>query len=49
MGTIKLSPTQAELIGPWADPWIKFYFVSRYGQGWLYYWMEWENNREIML
>jgi hypothetical protein len=48
MGTIKLSPQQAELISPWIDPWVKNYMLARYGHGWLWYWANWEFNHEIL-
>ena len=49
MGTVKLSPAQAELIAPWADPWVKFYVVARYGPSWHWYWLQWEINHELLL
>jgi len=49
MGTVKLSPAQAELIGPWGDLWLETYFKLRYGHQWRWYWTNWEVNQEILI
>jgi hypothetical protein len=49
MGTVKLSPAQAELIAIWADLWLELYFKLRYGPSWRWYWLNWETNQEILI
>jgi hypothetical protein len=48
MGTVKLSPAQAELIGPWGNLWLETYFKLRYGHQWRWYWANWEINNEVL-
>jgi hypothetical protein len=49
MGTVKLSPAQAELIRLWADLYLELYFKLRYGPSWRWYWLNWETNQEILI
>lgn len=49
MFELKFSENQARFVAPAWNPWLKVYFQNRYGRGWIYYWMNWEANHEVML
>jgi hypothetical protein len=47
--TLKYSSQQLAAVIFWLDPMIKVYFKLRYGPHWLWYYINFEQNQEIML
>lgn len=46
---IKFSESQIAVAEFWFDPMIKIYLQIRYGHSWLWYWINYEVNHEIVL
>lgn len=46
--TMKFMPWQLTGIRFWLDPMIYNYLRARYGAHWQWYWINWENNLEIL-
>jgi hypothetical protein len=46
---LRFSENQAQWLAPVWNTWIQHYLKARYGPAWTWYWLNWENNHEIML
>jgi hypothetical protein len=47
--TLRFSPGQAWIIGMVMDPMIQVYLQIRYGGHWQWYWLNWEQNHELLI
>jgi hypothetical protein len=45
---LKFSPDQARMLGSIMDPVIWIYLQCRYGVHWQWYWLNWEQNQELL-
>jgi len=45
---IKFLPWQVSGLRFWIDPMIQEYLKARYGNQWLWYWLNWEINCEFI-
>jgi hypothetical protein len=45
---IRFSEAQARCLSPLWDRWLQSYFQRRYGASWLWYWLNWQLNRELL-
>jgi hypothetical protein len=45
---LKFSPDQARMLGSIMDPVIWIYLQYRYGAHWQWYWLNWEQNQELL-
>lgn len=46
--TVRFSAEQAQILAAWTDFSILAYLQIRYGASWRWYWLNWEQNQELL-